>query len=86
MRLMRSAERANINLSGFLGRMREVDPGNTSRGTKHAYRQAMRSRPTLAFPIYLREQDACHGMIRDQVSQEAAYDVAMVGARRLRHT
>jgi hypothetical protein len=66
--------------------MREGDPGNTSRGTTHAYRQAMRSRPTPAIPIYLREQDMCNGVIRDQVLQEAAYDVAMVGARRLRHT
>jgi len=83
---MRSAERANSNLSGFLGRVREGDPGNTSRGTIHAYRQAMRSHPTLALPVYLREYDACNGRIRDQSLQEAVCDVTMVGARRLRHT
>jgi hypothetical protein len=74
------------NLSGFLGRVRESDPGNTSRRTTHAYRQTMRSRPTPALPTYLREQDTCNGVIRDQVLQEAAYDVTTVGARRVRHT
>ena len=74
-RLTRSAERANSDLiSGFFGRMRESDPDNTSRGTTHAYWQAMRSHPTPALPIHLRERDVCNVVIRDQVSQDAAHD------------
>lgn len=54
--------------------MREGDSGSTTRGTTHAYRQAMRSHPTTALPTYLREQDACNRAIRDKVLHEAACD------------
>jgi hypothetical protein len=34
----------------------------------------MRSHPTTALPTYIREQDACNRVIRDQVLHEAACD------------
>jgi len=63
-----------ISSVAFSAGCEKVNPGKTSRGTTHAYWQTMRSHPTPALPIYLRERDVCNAMIRDQVSQHAAHD------------